>query len=212
MNLENIAQGEPWMTPAEHQTVVGLVQSFQQSFSDRAIPETPFLVLRVRDVLVSLTLCRRLELNLSLDPDAPAAVTPLLAGHIGKAVDRHRRALKELEQTANKLVPRADPAPKGTRLPNNPPPAPGNTTPPAPSSGNPSPCNTTPSPTPPGNPSAEANKAVPPAADSHSSQTSHNSPPSQPLPQHRPFQPPKPPLNIPKPSSYSRDNSQHRRP
>ena len=101
MTLTDLAQSEPWMGPEERQTAAKLIQSFQRVFTERQIPENPFLVLRVEDVLLHHTLCRRLERNITPGSDA---VTPALAGQIGKARDRRRKALKELEDTANKLA------------------------------------------------------------------------------------------------------------
>ena len=113
MTLNDLLHGEPWMDPGERETAAGLVRSIQQSFAERQIPETTFLVLRVQDFLLHHTLCRRLERSLSPDPAAtmPAAVLPTLAEHIGKCRDRLRKALKELEDAAAKLAPPPPPPP-----------------------------------------------------------------------------------------------------
>ena len=112
MTLNDLICGEPWMDPEEHESAAELVRSIQQSFIDRQIPETPFLVLRVQDFLLHHTLCRRLERSLIPDPAAvpPVTVLPSLAEHIGKARDRMRKALKELEDAAAKLAPPPLPA------------------------------------------------------------------------------------------------------
>ena len=116
MTLNDLAQGELWMDSEERQTAANLVQSLQNAFTGRQIPETPFLVLRVQDVLLHHTLCRRLERSLTPDPrhsredgnpSSPAEVPSKLAEQIGKSRDRLRKSLKELEDTANKLDPAA---------------------------------------------------------------------------------------------------------
>ena len=117
MTLNDLTCGEPWMDPEEHESAAKLVRSLQQSFTDRQIPETPFLVLRVQDFLLHHTLCRRLERSLTPDPAAvpPVTVLPSLAEHIGKARDRMRKALKELEDAAAKLAPPPPPPPPPAR-------------------------------------------------------------------------------------------------
>ena len=113
MTLSDLAQGESWMDPEERQTAAELVQSLQQSFTDRQIPETSFLLLRVQDYLLHHALCRRLERSLIPDPATapPATVLPSLAEHIGKTRDRLRKSLKDLEDTAAKLAPPPPPPP-----------------------------------------------------------------------------------------------------
>ncbi len=107
MNLSNLAQAEPWMDHEERQTAATLAAAFEKNFADRQIPEGPFLTLRVENCLVHHALCRRLERALTPDPDAdtPATITTAIAGHIGRARERLRKALKELEDTADKLAP-----------------------------------------------------------------------------------------------------------
>ncbi len=111
MTLKDLAQPEPWMTQEEGQTAATLIAAFQQNFVDRNIPENPFLTLRLQDCLLHHTLCRRLEQALIADAEA---LTPALAAHIGRARERFRKALKSLEDTANKLAPPADPSPQST--------------------------------------------------------------------------------------------------
>jgi hypothetical protein len=117
MNLSDLTHGEPWMDPEERQCAAELVQSIQQSFTDRQIAPTPFLILRVQDYLLHHTLCRRLERSLTPDPAAipPFTVPPSLAEHIGKCRDRLRKALKELEDAAAKLAPPSPPPPPPAR-------------------------------------------------------------------------------------------------
>ena len=170
MNLTDLAHGEPWMDPEERQTAAKLVQSFQQLFTDRQIPDNPFLVLRVEDVLLHHTLCRRLECNLTSGPDP---VTPALAGQIGKARDRRRKSLKELEDTVAKLTPRLSDPPTcpSPELSAQVPPSP------APSSVSPSVSSS--------EASAQEEALAMSPAPSHSSHSSHSSPSShnsQPLP------------------------------
>ncbi len=138
MKLSDLAQGEPWMDPEERRTAADLVQSFQQCFTDRQIPENTFLTLRVRDYLLHHTLSSRLERSLTPDfaqesslssppstpsqplaasASPPATVEPKLAEQIGKTHDRQRRSLKDLEDTANKLTP---PIPSSNEAPKTP--------------------------------------------------------------------------------------------
>ena len=117
MTLNDLTHGEPWMDPEERQTAAELVQAIQQSLTDRQIPETPFLVLRVQDYLLHHTLCRRLERSLTPDPGAtpPVTVLPSLAEHIGKSRDRLRKSLKDLDDAASKLAQQPPPPPPPAR-------------------------------------------------------------------------------------------------
>ncbi len=126
MTLNDLAQGEAWMDPEECQAAAEIVRSLRQSFADRQIPETTFLILRVQDYLVHHTLCRRLDRSLMPDPGhsrengnpaAPAIPDPKLAEQIGKSRDRLRRTLKELEDTVNKLAPPPPPPPSASAPP-----------------------------------------------------------------------------------------------
>ncbi len=103
MNLENLVQPAAWMTQEERHTAASLVAAFQQNFTVRSLPENPFLTLRMRYLLLHLTLCRRLEQTVF--GDSKEELTPAAAAHIGKALERFRKALKDLEDTANRLDP-----------------------------------------------------------------------------------------------------------
>ncbi len=127
MTLIDLAQGEIWMDPEERHHAAQIVHSLQHDFADRNIPQTTFLILRVRDYLTHHTLCRRLERWLMPNPPGesstpsplstvnyplsttPSPPDPKLAEQIGKSRDRLRRTLKELEDAVNKLDPSAPP-------------------------------------------------------------------------------------------------------
>jgi len=175
MTLTDLAQGQSWMDAEERNTVAGLVQSFGQVFAERQIPENPFLVLRVEDVLLHHTLCRRLERNLPPNPDA---VTPALAAAIGRARDRGRKALKELEDTAGYLAKENAAAPSGSSAL----PTPASPSVPVPGLHPQVPVEETPSL---GAPETAANENTCP---SHSSPDAHSAPPtaSDPVPQANP--------------------------
>jgi len=116
MSLKDLAQPEPWMNQEERQTAATLIAAFQQHFVERRIPESPFLTLRLKDCLLHVTLCDRLERSLLADAGDITAAT---AAHIGRARERLRKAIKSLEDTADRLAPPADacpsPASRGIR-------------------------------------------------------------------------------------------------
>jgi len=124
MNIADLAQGEHWMDPEERQVAADLVHSFQQHMTERQIPETFFLVHRLRDFIVHHTLCLRLEGGLTPSlrpapetgsPDPAPNLSPVLAGHIGRARSRLAKALKTLEDSAEELDPAFNNAGKSGR-------------------------------------------------------------------------------------------------
>ena len=106
MTLDDLAQGEHWMTPDERQNAAELVQSLRQIIAGRPIPENYPLVHCAREFILHHTLCQRLENGLIPDPAAVyPAIDPILAGYIARLHDRVRRILKEFQETAEKLDP-----------------------------------------------------------------------------------------------------------
>ncbi len=112
MNLEKLAQPAAWMNPEERHTAAALIAAFQRLFTERGVPENPFIALRLQDCLVHYTLCRRLENGLLA---GSGDITPAEAAQIGRVRDRLRRALKDLEDTAKKLAPPAESSSKTSR-------------------------------------------------------------------------------------------------
>ena len=102
MTLNDLAQAEPWMDQEERQITDTLIAAFRQNFAERQIPENPFLTLRLQNCLVQYILCRRLERSLTAGAEDPGTTH---TAHVGRARERLRKALKELEDTANKLAP-----------------------------------------------------------------------------------------------------------
>lgn len=99
MTLLELLPGEPWMNPEERGAHTRLIQSFIEQFARCGLAETPFLALCVAEAASLLAVARRLESSLAPDPDHPCApaVTPTLANHIGRARERLRKVLKEIE-------------------------------------------------------------------------------------------------------------------
>ena len=52
MTLNDLALGEDWMDPEEHESAAELIRDIQRSFTVREIPENAFLVLRVQDLVL----------------------------------------------------------------------------------------------------------------------------------------------------------------
>ena len=106
MTLDDLAQGEHWMTPDERQNAAELVQSLRQIIAGRPIPENYPLVHCAREFILHHTLCQRLENGLIPDPAAVyPAIDPILAGYIARLHDRVRRILREFQDIADKLDP-----------------------------------------------------------------------------------------------------------
>ena len=99
MNLITLAQGEPWMTPSELNLNRAFIRATAAYLAAVGVPETPFLTLRISDLVSTWLLSRRLETALTPAEGQPAPCpTIALAGAIGKSRERLRRAIKELEQ------------------------------------------------------------------------------------------------------------------
>jgi len=103
MNLGDTARGASWMTPEERRHTRKFVAAVNRLFQKRGVEVTPFLALRVTDVAVHHLLVRRLENTLVLDSAAGEATapgpvcSPALADQIGKARERLRKAVREIE-------------------------------------------------------------------------------------------------------------------
>lgn len=132
--LENIKNGEAWMTKEEHAITKAFVEGMHQTLADTGAVANPLLEIRLQDILISHLLARRLEQELcrkeyggeskgesqekrqpqnkeSVQPSedqetatAPSSPAPKRPGlttlieAIGKARERTRKAIKELEE------------------------------------------------------------------------------------------------------------------
>jgi hypothetical protein len=109
MNMQRVAEGEHWMDAEERLCARDLVERLAAQFDARGVVETPLLALRVNDLVVSLLLVRRIESQLAELPECPESEKPnarspaTLAEAVGKARERMRKAMKELEDSCAKL-------------------------------------------------------------------------------------------------------------
>ncbi len=133
--LENIKNGETWMTKQEHAITRAFVEGIKETLANSGALANPLLEIRLQDILISHLLARRLEQELcrkeyggepgdesqekqqsndkeSAQPSkeqeaatGPAQKRPGLATlieAIGKARERTRKAIKELEEHCTK--------------------------------------------------------------------------------------------------------------
>jgi hypothetical protein len=97
--MTNLALGETWMSTDELELNLQLVRGVEQLLKNRGVAESPLLVLRVDDIVVSWLLTRRLEAGLGPGDDGEVPRTSASqADAIGKSRERLRKAIKELEE------------------------------------------------------------------------------------------------------------------
>jgi hypothetical protein len=89
-----------WLHEDEREWAVRLVDAFEHSFDDFGMLRTPLLALRTEDVVVLRLLVRRLENRLAepAEETSPKRGTDDPLEAVGKARDRLRKAMKELEE------------------------------------------------------------------------------------------------------------------
>ncbi|MBI1319852.1 MAG: hypothetical protein GC168_13055 [Candidatus Hydrogenedens sp.] len=100
MTLHKLAKGTDWMTPEEKPLARWFVSKMARQLRQRGVPETPLLVVRVNDAMVSFLLARRAEsvLGFGINEDGtPLSPTPGAYDLVGKAHERLRRSVRELE-------------------------------------------------------------------------------------------------------------------
>lgn len=107
MNLRALGRGEVWMTDEERLAMKQFIGGMRRMFAARKVEESPLLTLRVADVGIHWLLARRLERGLILDRDdsgdRPVEFSGSLADQIGKARERMRKAVRELEDACARL-------------------------------------------------------------------------------------------------------------
>jgi len=98
------------MTDSERELAKDTVRRLRRLFKSRGVTETPLIALRVDDLCASLLLAQRAEDALvrlpTLDPDPSKVVGERAAAAIesaGRARERLRKAMKELEQACAKM-------------------------------------------------------------------------------------------------------------
>lgn len=67
MHYRNLISREPWMTKEEWRAVLRHRRSLLQTCDERSVPLTPYLVGRIRHLLITTLMCQRLE-NAALMP------------------------------------------------------------------------------------------------------------------------------------------------
>ena len=128
MNLRTVSNGESWMTEEEQNRVKKLGQSLRRSLKARHIEDEPFIALRVEDLCVSWVIAKRVETELCMpensrkaeakeDPQSSpeqseaarkklereaAAARAAAVDAVGRARERLRKSLKELEDACGK--------------------------------------------------------------------------------------------------------------
>ncbi|MBW7866229.1 MAG: hypothetical protein H3C30_17660 [Candidatus Hydrogenedentes bacterium] len=109
MTFNDLLTGEVWMSPEERLTHTNFITAVTAQLDARKVPASATLILRVAEAANLLHLARRLERGLTPSPEDPGnySVTPALAEQIGKARERLRKALKEIEDTCATLGARA---------------------------------------------------------------------------------------------------------
>lgn len=100
MKLTTLARGEHWMDPTEFDLNRKLVRGIAKLLKARGVAENPLLALRVNEVAVTWLVSRRVEAGLAPEDDTSAAprTSPAQAEAIGKARERLRKAIRELEE------------------------------------------------------------------------------------------------------------------
>jgi hypothetical protein len=106
MGLRELALGAPWMSDKEHIVAKKFVAGLRRFFKQRGVAENPLIVLRVEDLCFSLLLARRAEEALPTENEITKKTserTPSAIEVAGRARERLRKAMKELEEACAKL-------------------------------------------------------------------------------------------------------------
>lgn len=103
MDLAAVAAGAGWMTAGEHRLTEKITRTMGREFSRYGVVVSPLVALRVEDVIVSYLVVRRLETAFT-EPTTPEEAKAAAAGieAAGKARERLRKAMKELEEACAK--------------------------------------------------------------------------------------------------------------
>ena len=99
MKLNGLARAD-WMTREERTLAKWFVNHMAREFRERDVPQTPLLVVRVNDAMVSYLLARRAENLLGFgqaEDGTPLPPAPAAYDQVGKAHERLRKAARELE-------------------------------------------------------------------------------------------------------------------
>jgi len=96
--------------------VAGWVDALEALLAERGVPLTPLILLRLEDLMTAWLAARRIEAILwetgvfadapkrrGQDGDEPALTVTALVDHAGKARERTRKAMKDLEEACEKL-------------------------------------------------------------------------------------------------------------
>jgi hypothetical protein len=122
MDLATVAAGAEWMDDGERKLTCDITLAMAQDFARRGVPDSPLLAMRLEDVIVSYLHVRRAELAIGkpseakdANEDAKDKVKGSVKGNVrenaalieaaGKARERLRKAMKELEETYAKTAP-----------------------------------------------------------------------------------------------------------
>lgn len=102
MEMKELRRGAEWMTAGELRTYRRFVKSLEAHCTALGVAWTPLLGVRLRDIAVCHLLVLRVE-DALLQEDAeavdPKGALPSAVGEaIGKAQERSRKAMKELEE------------------------------------------------------------------------------------------------------------------
>lgn len=106
MDLKHLGQGELWMTAEERKLAKRLVDRIRVLFKARGVADTPLVALRVDDLCVSFLLTKRAEQELAFPAEAEDAKKGAAAAAVeavGRARERLRKSMKELEEACAKM-------------------------------------------------------------------------------------------------------------
>lgn len=102
MEAKDVRRGAAWMTTPELRRYRRFVRALEEHCATHGVAWTPLLGLRLRDVAVCHLLVLRVEAALlqedGLELDPKAALPTAVAEAIGKAQERCRKAMRELEE------------------------------------------------------------------------------------------------------------------
>lgn len=101
MDEKDLRRGATWMTGTELRRYRRFVRALEEHCATHGVAWTPLLGVRLRDVVVCHLLLLRVEAMLlpedGLEADPKATTPTAVAEAIGKAQERGRKAMRELE-------------------------------------------------------------------------------------------------------------------